>query len=349
MKVAAMSLVLTIAAGIAGANAASVILADEWKSYLQGFVTEDGRVVDTANNGISHSESQGYGLVLSVLADDRATFERVWSFTKTELMVRDDGLAGWRWDPAASPNLTDANNATDGDILIAYGLALAGDAWSETSFTDRAREIATTIGSSMLVEAHGMTAILPGAAGFNDRADGVGPVLNPSYWVFEALTAFAKLDPSIDWNAVSETGIELVRRARLSKTGLPPDWLVLNDDGTVRPAPDFPIEFGYNGIRIPLYMMRAGINPVLLEPFRQNSDAEGLYKIDPLTGERLEPISEPGYRLIVAAMDCISNGTVVPEELRTLSPTSYYAATLQLLTLDYLRRSQPSCMTQAAS
>lgn len=346
MKVAAMSLVFTLAGGIAGVHAASAILPEEWASYVESFVIDDGRVVDTANNGISHSESQGYGMVLSVLADDRATFERIWSFTSTQLLVRDDGLASWRWDPAASPHLTDTNNATDGDILIAYGLALAGDAWADTAFTERARQIATTIGHSMLVDSDGMKVILPGVAGFNDRVDGMGPVLNTSYWVFEALPVFAQLDPSIDWDAVTEAGIELVRRSRVTKSGLPPDWLVLNDDGTVRPAPDFPMEFGYNGIRIPLYMMRAGINPVLLEPFRQNADAAGLYKIDPLTGERLEPISEPGYQLIGAAMECVAEGTIVGQELRTMSPTSYYAATLQLLMLDYLRRNHPACLAE---
>lgn len=346
MKIAAMSIILTLAGTITGAHGASTILPQEWSSYVENYVTEDGRVVDTANNNISHSESQGYGLILSVLADDRATFERVLSFTSTELLVRDDGLAGWLWDPAKTPHLTDANNATDGDILIAYGLALAGDVWSDSAFTERARSIATTIGQTMLVESDGMTAILPGAAGFNDRTDGVGPILNPSYWVFEALPVFAKLDPSTDWEAVTQTGIELVRRARLTKSGLPPDWLVLDDTGTIKPAPDFPVEFGYNGIRIPLYMMRAGINSRLLEPFRQNSDAAGLYKIDPLTGARIEPISEPGYRLIQAAMDCVVHGAEIPQELRNMSATSYYAATLQLLALDFLRRDHAACMAE---
>ena len=189
MKIAAMSIALslTLAATAHAAEATSTIQPDEWASYKAGFVTDDGRVVDTANNGISHSESQGYGLVLSVLAGDKPTFERIWSFTSTQLLVRDDGLASWRWDPAATPNLTDTNNATDGDILIAYGLALAGTAWDELEFTIAARRMVGILGRSMLVEADGMPAILPGAEGFTELSNGRGPVLNPSYWVFEAL------------------------------------------------------------------------------------------------------------------------------------------------------------------
>ncbi len=346
MKTIAMAIALTMMLSVPAhaAEAGGTIQPAEWASYKESFVTEDGRVVDTANNGISHSESQGYGLILAVLADDRPAFERIWSFTRTQLLVRDDGLASWRWDPAATPNLTDTNNATDGDILIAYGLALAGTAWEDDSLTDAARTITRTIGRSMLVEVDGMPAILPGAMGFADQPNGRGPVLNPSYWVFEALPVLAQLDPVTNWGAVSETGIELIRRARITRSGLPPDWLVIDDKGMVQPAPDFPVEFGYNGIRVPLYMMRAGVNPVLLDPFRESADEEGLHKIDPVTGERLEPISEPGYRLIGAAMECVAEGTVIPADLRTMAPTSYYAATLQLLMLDYLRRAQPDCM-----
>src|SRR5436309_1896309 len=41
-----------------------------WRSYKARFVTDQGRVVDTANGRISHSESQGYGMLLAVAAGD---------------------------------------------------------------------------------------------------------------------------------------------------------------------------------------------------------------------------------------------------------------------------------------
>jgi endo-1,4-beta-D-glucanase Y len=344
MKLAVISLALSMALGAPTIEAASMIQPTEWSSYVQSFVGEDGRVIDTGNNNISHSESQGYGLILSVLADDQPTFERILSFTTTQLLVRDDGLAGWRWDPAATPNLTDSNNATDGDILIAYGLALAGDAWSDSRYTDHARQMARTIGRTMIVDVDGMPAILPGAVGFDAEPDGRGPILNPSYWVFEALPVFAKLEPSINWDAISATGVELVRRAETTRGGVPPDWLVLDDEGQIQPAPELPVEFGYNGIRIPLYMMRAALSPDLLQPFQDKADDKGLYKINPLTGNKMEPIVEPGYRLIKAGMDCVQSGTVIPDDLTTMSPTSYYSATLQLLMLEYLRRARPICI-----
>ncbi|MET0436504.1 MAG: glycosyl hydrolase family 8 [Devosia sp.] len=326
------------------AQAAPAITPEEWQSYLDAFVSPEGRVIDTANGNISHSESQGYGLVLAALAEDRAGFDRILDFTRTELMVRDDGLAAWRWEPDADPHVTDENNATDGDMLIAYGLLLAGDLWSETAFTTQATSMVQTIGRNLLASADGLPAILPGVEGFGgDDATGGQPILNPSYWIFEALPRFDGLDPVIDWNAVTQTGLELLRRAAETPAGIPGDWVVMAA-GLIGPAPDFPAEFGYNGIRIPLYLMRAGLDPAYLEPFRAKASSAGLFKIDLATGNAVEPIEEPGYRLIQAGMECVATGQSVPEELRTLQTTSYYAATLQLLMLDHLRRQRPACL-----
>ncbi len=325
----------------------SVIKPEEWQSYLTAYVSPEGRVIDTANGNISHSESQGYGLILAALADDSAAFARIWSFTKTELMVRDDGLAAWRWEPDARPHITDSNNATDGDMLIAYGLLLGAEAWNNGHYSDLAMPIIRTIGRTMLVDADGFPAILPGAEGFLRDASEGGPVLNPSYWIFETFPAFAAVDPIIDWMAINETGLEILRRAQQSTAGIPGDWIQLTGD-IEQPAPDFPPEFGYNGIRVPLYLIRAGIDPAYLEPFRNKATPEGLSKVDVTNGDMIEPITEPGYRLIVASMDCAVDGTPIPVDLQTMQATSYYAATLQLLLLDHLRRHEADCLKAEA-
>lgn len=324
-------------------QAASVIPPAEWSLYVESFVDSSGRVIDGPNGNISHSEGQGYGLLLSVLAEDRASFERILSFTSTELLLREDGLAAWRWEPDATPNVTDTNNATDGDILIAYALKRANTLWGDPSYGERAQAMVETIGRTMLIEADGLPAIMPGELGFSGDDEDRVPVLNLSYWVFEALPIFADMDPSVDWEGVYDTGLELARRAAVTKAGIPADWVQMTDGG-VEPAPDFPPEFGYNNIRVPVYMMRAGIKADYLGPYRRNADETGLYKVNVVSGARVEPIGEPGYRLIRAAMECVAAGTMVPDDLRTLSATSYYAATLQLLMLDFLRREHADCM-----
>lgn len=67
-----------------------------WAAYKRRFVEADGRVADTGNLGTSHSEGQGYGLLLAAAAADRETFDRIWSWTNSRLLIRSDRLAATR-------------------------------------------------------------------------------------------------------------------------------------------------------------------------------------------------------------------------------------------------------------
>ncbi|MET0374182.1 MAG: glycosyl hydrolase family 8, partial [Rhizorhabdus sp.] len=56
-----------------------------WDEFKRRFVLPEGRIADTGNGGISHSEGQGYGLVLAEAAGDRATFDRLLGWTEATL------------------------------------------------------------------------------------------------------------------------------------------------------------------------------------------------------------------------------------------------------------------------
>ena len=51
-----------------------------WKTYKQRFVRPNGRVVDNANGNVSHSESQGYGMLLALAANDPKSFRQIYRF-----------------------------------------------------------------------------------------------------------------------------------------------------------------------------------------------------------------------------------------------------------------------------
>ena len=70
-----------------------------WQSYKDRFVDKSGRVIDNGNKKISHSEGQGFSMLLALAADDPKTFERIWAFTREHMMVRKDNLVAWRWSP----------------------------------------------------------------------------------------------------------------------------------------------------------------------------------------------------------------------------------------------------------
>lgn len=248
------------------------LTAQQWADYQRRFVRPEGRVVDSSNGGVSHSEGQGYGLLLAWAAQDRETFERIWQWTKTNLR-RDDGLFGWRWrppqTPAASP-VIDWNNASDGDLLIAWALGLASEAWRAPSLLSEALAISQRIREGLIYQSSIGPLLLPGQQGFitrdpNTQAERVR--LNLSYWVFPALQALDRFDPNPVWMNLQATGLRLIALSRYGRYGLPPDWLdFVAGEHFALPSDPVKARFSYDAIRIPLYLCWAGLRePALRE------------------------------------------------------------------------------------
>jgi endo-1,4-beta-D-glucanase Y len=327
------------------AQAAAGILPEEWMAYRDRFVTDEGRVTDDGNQNISHSEGQGYGLLLAYLANNPADFEQIWSFTRTELLLRDDGLAAWKWEEGARPRITDPNNASDGDILIAYALALAGAAWQRPDYQASARQIVRAIATTSIFERDRRVLLRPAVTGFDrkDRPD--GPVVNPSYWVFEAFPVFQEIEPGVDWARLADDGVRILRAAAFGPRGLPPEWLALG--GRPAPAEGFPAEFGYNAVRIPLYVVRGGLDEMdLLKRLRtgMRTPEGGMATFDLASGAARDPLADAGYLIIPAMIDCVLEDRTIPQELTTFAPTLYYPSTLHLLALSHLRTELSQCM-----
>src|SRR5258706_12799759 len=175
----------------------AAFLADGWRQYKDRFVTSDGRVGENVNGGISHSEGQGYGMLIAERLDDRPTFEAIWQWTQNNLLIRGDGLAAWRWSPDV-PHVADHNNATDGDLLIAWALAEASDRWHVSEYRKSARQIVEGLAANFVISSRFGPILLPASTGFagKDRPD--GPVVNLSYWIFPPFTPLRPVSPPLD-------------------------------------------------------------------------------------------------------------------------------------------------------
>ena len=92
-----------------------------WESYKSRFMMPDGRIIDTGNGNVSHTEGQGFAMLLAVGNNDRPAFDKLWQWTDKTLRNKENGLFYWRYNPAESNPVADKNNAADGDVLIALG------------------------------------------------------------------------------------------------------------------------------------------------------------------------------------------------------------------------------------
>jgi endoglucanase len=295
-----------------------------WAAFARQFLDGSGRIVDTGNNRVSHSEGQGYGMVMAYFAGDRDGFARMWEWTRTTLL-RPDGLLSWRYVPTATPPVNDPNNATDGDILVAWALGLAGQAWGRADWSAQAAAIRAAILQRATVTLAGRRLLLPAEWGFT--ADG-GATLNPAYFVWPALDSFHRIAPAEGWDRIITDGTWLLTGARFGTAQLPTDWVDMAADGTLRPARGRDPWFGFDAVRVPLYAQlggRSGLARPAAEWWagRRAAGQQIPAWVNVTNGATADYAASTGVQAVVAL---VAGGTA-PADLSD----DYYAAVLQVL------------------
>jgi endo-1,4-beta-D-glucanase Y len=309
-----------------GATDPATLLVDGWRQYKDRFVRSEGRVVDNANGGISHSEGQGYAMLIAERLGDRPTFEAIWQWTQSNLLVRGDGLAAWRWSPQV-PHVADHNNATDGDLLIAWALAEASDRWHVAEYKRSAGQIVEALAANVVIPSRFGPILLPASAGFAGKDQPDGPVVNLSYWIFPAFKRLRAVSNAIDWDALAATGKTLIGLSRFGSRRLPSNWISLAP-AQPEPAHSFPAVFGYDAVRIPFYL--AWGEPADRDLLKLFSPLD-LSVIDVKTGASTEKLADSDYGAIADLVECV--GSRSPVQWKALHGEFYYPAALYLLAL----------------
>lgn len=312
----------------------------QWKTFTRQFVSPDGRVIDTGNDNVSHTEGQGYGLLFAVAYDDREAFDKIWKWTRVNLQVREDSLFAWKWTPIpGKPGGTvELNNASDGDLLIAWALYRAFLQWKDPEYALAATQILDSLRQAAIVPADPGLVLLPGEQGFvhDSRL-----TLNPSYFIFPALQDLSRLIFRKEMKGLFASGEKICTEARFGAFDLPPDWVWLQGPTFSLPEnSDLPSDFGYNAIRIPLQIAWATPNSELLAPFvnywRSTSENS-----TPLSSTLALPSDTPGPDPALPGMlairdfviACHDNEPFLPRQIPPIAPDeAYYSAALKLLT-----------------
>ncbi|WP_176059278.1 cellulose synthase complex periplasmic endoglucanase BcsZ [Paraburkholderia sp. BCC1876] len=203
----------------------------EWTGYrrfVERFVQADGRVIDYSTpTQQTTSEGQSYGLFFALVANDRATFDRLLAWTRTNLAdnqfdAQNMRLPSWQWGrkPDGSFGVLDPNSASDSDLWIAYDLLQAGRLWKDPTYTQLGQALATQIARQEMTTLPGVgPMLLPGPQGFK-----VGGVtrLNPSYLPLPVLRALAHEQPNGPWAKLAESAYKLIKTT--APQGFSPDW-----------------------------------------------------------------------------------------------------------------------------
>lgn len=305
-----------------------------WAAFRHGFLRPGGRVADTGNGDVSHSEGQGWAMFCAERCDDRASFEQLWNWTRQVLRRPGDRLLAWRFLPDAASPVPDHNNAADGDLFTAAALLLAGQRWNAPDHIEAGAAIARDVLRLLVREVAGLTVLLPGAQGF-EEADAV--TLNPSYYAFPILGVLARSVPDPAWLRLASDGLVLLRRARFGRWDLPPDWLRLaRRDGALSLPSRWPPRFSYDAVRVPFYLRWAGLadEPAVQAAIRFWADPSHphLPAWTDLLNQRTSPYPAPaGVRAVAQFVSHGQPAAVARRDTPSRGGEDYYTAMLKLL------------------
>ncbi len=232
----------------------SIALQADWNEYKNRFIQSDGRVIDKKNKNITHSEGIGYTLYFAYKFDDDKTFDLVYRWYGDNLPKNSFGLVSWKWgeDKENTWRTLDSNNATDGDLWIAYSLLLMAEKRQDLHLREEALSLMDAVKQHLIVRQKKRLFLLPGKEGFQKKEE---IVVNPSYYRFDIFQAFAKEDPDGPWRELEKDGEWLLHQANFTPLNLPADWISIDENLTICPARNK--RFGYDAIRIPLNILQS--------------------------------------------------------------------------------------------
>ncbi len=306
----------------------SSALANAWDDYKAKYLQADGAIVDTYNHNKSHSEGQSYGLMFSCFYDDKDSFDKILNWTDSNLKDKTTGLYSWTYEREGNKTgVTDKNNATDGDLMIAYALLRAGKKWGDKNYTKRGEEIAIRLLNLVATNYAGYNVLLPGVKGFYyDKY----VIINNSYTIYPALDELYKTTHMKQFRDLMVDGKRLLNNLQNQNLALSPDWVKLYQNSENLPAEQWPPRFSYDAIRVPLYLYWQNRRAKELQPYK---DYWSMYSHDN-TPAWVDVVSKqtapyPMSSGLKAVRDLVT-GTAVFEPNIKLSE-DYYNASLSML------------------
>jgi len=222
---------------------------DAARAFLSAYVDPDGRVVRRDQGGDTVSEGQAYALLLAEAAGDRATFDRVWTWTRSHLQEQ-NGLFAFRADQIGS--ILDPQPASDADVLIAWALIRMGGP-NAAEYHRAGLQVANAVLAHETVR-RGSTLML--AAG--PWATGEPVTLDPSYWAPAAFEQLAAATQDIRWTQLDDATVTLSSELTSGGRLLPPDWARV--DKTVPEPTEAPngsshfVQYGLDAQRLPVWL-----------------------------------------------------------------------------------------------
>jgi hypothetical protein len=171
----------------------NVAISQIYKRWTDHFVKSGKVICPEQENGITTSESMGYGMMITAAMGDKTAFDSMWGYVKGQLS---GGLMTWK--PGGS------GSATDGDEDIAYALYMADAQWGGY------KSDADAMGKAMAADFAGD--VVSGGSQYKT-------VFNPSYFAPAAYRKFGGYA-----SVITKTYGLVSANISAATAGFPTDW-----------------------------------------------------------------------------------------------------------------------------
>lgn len=239
--------------GITPGSGADRLASDAASAFLDSYTTDGGRIQRTDQGDDTVGEGQAYGMLAAVAVGDQHRFDRIWSWTQSN-MLQGNGLLAFHW---VDGRVVDPHPAADADLDAARALLLGACRFGRPELRAAAIRIGKAVLAHETAKAGSIYVLLPGPWGNM----GSHLVFNPSYVDPTTLAALAAASGDSRFRDVAAGGRNLVDQ--LTRP-LPPDWAIVSTaTGQATPvsAPTSKSGPGMFTYDAPRTLVRFGVDP----------------------------------------------------------------------------------------
>lgn len=332
--------------------------ADWTRLYLRGNQQQKYVKTNNTTNAQTLSESQGYGMLITVMAAQQgikshATFDQLTRYYLAHRISGTNPLMAWRQQLTNGKMVSTAaerTSATDGDLDIAYALILADERWHSNG-TLNYGQLAKRLLRAIKRREINQTTSLPKVGDWATTSN--RNVVRPSDLMTAYFRKFASYTQDGSWTKVAQNSqTTLQKLSRQQTTGLMADFVTVNGVGlTVGAVKANQVssvhdnQYGYNACRIPWRVaydyelnhsqISKSIVQKMLRFFTKQSKLTAVYT---LKGQAVENYANLAFTApVYYAAEVLNNTTLLTRYKSTVTATmnqrDYYPATIQMVTL----------------
>jgi endo-1,4-beta-D-glucanase Y len=191
---------------------------ERWKSSLLSSCSNGEKYIKTDNGG--KVEAVGFGMLAFAYMGDKANYDALYNYYKTNCNSGAGGLMGWIGQCGGNGNCS----ASDGDVDVAFSLIVASWQWPDGGYKEKAKAVITNL-KKVVTKCGDLLALQMGISGGNVY-NGCNQV-DISYYNPAAFREYAKVvgnkDDSLFWVKAADDTYTILNAGAIATTGLVAD------------------------------------------------------------------------------------------------------------------------------